>query len=88
MSSSSWSRIIFFWFPKLCCICWRQLWFFEVAAKLAEFGFVVDDNFDVVVIAVDDDDDDDDDDNDDIFDVVVVAVGLNLLLVRAALSLD
>ena len=87
MSSSSWSRIIFFWFPKLCCICWRQLWFFEVAAKLAEFGFVVDDNFDVVVIAVDDDDDDDDD-NDDIFDVVVVAVGLNLLLVRAALSLD
>ena len=44
------------------------------------FGFVAVDVFDV-----DDDDDDKDDDKDDIFDVVIVAVGLNLLLVGVAL---
>ena len=41
-------------------------------------GFVAVDVFDVVV-------DDDDDDDDDISDVVVVAVRLNLLLVRVVL---
>ena len=40
-------------------------------------GFVVVDVFDNIV----DDDDDDDDDVDNIFDVIVVAVGLNLLMV-------
>ena len=41
-------------------------------------GFVVVDVFDNIV---DDVDDDDDDDVDNIFDVIVVAVGLNLLMV-------
>ena len=41
-------------------------------------GFVVVDVFDNIV---DDDDDDDEDDVDNIFDVIVVAVGLNLLMV-------
>ena len=43
------------------------------------FGFVAVDALDVVFV------DDDDDDNDDISDVVIVAVGLNLLLVRVIL---
>ena len=28
VSSSSWPRIICFWFPKPCCFCWRELWLF------------------------------------------------------------
>ena len=42
------------------------------------FGFVAADAFDVV-------DEDDDDDDDNVSDVIVVAVGLNLLLVRVVL---
>ena len=42
-------------------------------------GFVVVDVLDDIVD--DDDNDDDDDDDDNIFDVIVVAVGLNLLMV-------
>ena len=52
--------------------------FFEIAANAVVLGFVVVDVFDNIV---DDDDDDDDDDVDNIFDVIVVAVGLNLLMV-------
>ena len=52
--------------------------FFEIAANVVVLGFVVVDVFDNIV---DDDDDDDDDDVDNIFDVIVVAVGLNLLMV-------
>ena len=55
--------------------------FFEIAAKVVVFGFVAADAFDVV----DEDDDDDDDDDDNVSDVIVVAVGLNLLLVRVVL---
>ena len=51
--------------------------FFEIAANVVVLGFVVVDVFDNIV----DDDDDDDDDVDNIFDVIVVAVGLNLLMV-------
>ena len=53
--------------------------FFEIAANVVVLGFVVVDVFDNIVD--DDDDDDDDDDVDNIFDVIVVAVGLNLLMV-------
>ena len=28
VSSSSWPGIICFWIPKLCCLCWWELWFF------------------------------------------------------------
>ena len=42
------------------------------------FGFVAADAFDVV-------DEGDDDDDDNVSDVIVVAVGLNLLLVRVVL---
>ena len=52
--------------------------FFEIAAKVVVFGFVAADAFDVV-------DEDDDDDDDNVSDVIVVAVGLNLLLVRVVL---
>ena len=52
--------------------------FFEIAANVVVLGFVVVDVFDNIV---DDVDDDDDDDVDNIFDVIVVAVGLNLLMV-------
>ena len=45
--------------------------FFEIAPKIVVFGFVAVGAFDVV---------DDGDTDDDISDVVVVAVGLNLLL--------
>ena len=53
--------------------------FFEIAANVVVLGFVVVDVFDNIVD--DDDDDDDDDDVDNIFDVIVVAVGLNLPMV-------
>ena len=52
--------------------------FFEIAANVVVLGFVV---VDVLDDIVDDDDNDDDDDDDNIFDVIVVAVGLNLLMV-------
>ena len=42
------------------------------------FGFVAADAFDVV-------DEDEDDDDDNVSDVIVVAAGLNLLLVRVVL---
>ena len=53
--------------------------FFEIAANVVVLGFVVVDVLDDIVD--DDDNDDDDDDDDNIFDVIVVAVGLNLLMV-------
>ena len=52
--------------------------FFDIAANVVVLGFVV---VDVLDDIVDDDDNDDDDDDDNIFDVIVVAVGLNLLMV-------
>ena len=54
---------------------------FDIAVKAVVFGFVVDD---VVV----DDDDNHDDDNDDVFDAIVVAVDLILLLVWVVLPLN
>ena len=50
--------------------------FFEIAPKVVVFGFVAVSAFDVV---------DDDDTDDDISNVVVIAVGLNLLLVLVVL---
>lgn len=56
----------------------RPLSFFDTAAKVVVFGFVVvDDVVDVVF-----------DENDDISDVAVVAVSLNLLIVWFILPLD
>ena len=55
---------------------------FDIAVKAVVFGFVVDD------VVVDDDDDNHDDDNDDIFDAIVVAVDLILLLVWVVLPLN
>ena len=52
--------------------------FFEIAAKVSVFGFVVVDVFNVA------DDDDDDDDDDDISDVIV-SVGLTFLIVWVVL---
>ena len=55
--------------------------FFEIAANVVVLGFVVVDVLDDIADDDDNDDDDDDDDDDDnIFDVIVVAVGLNLLM--------
>ena len=51
--------------------------FFEIAAKVSVFGFVVVDVFNVA-------DDDDDDDDDDISDVIV-SVGLTFLIVWVVL---
>ena len=49
--------------------------FFEIAAKVVVFGFVTVGAFDVAVVV----------DDDDISDVVVIAVGLNFLLVLVVL---
>ena len=51
--------------------------FFETAAKVVLFGFILVDVFHINVV-----------DDDDISDAVVVAVGINLLLVRVVLPLD
>ena len=55
----------------------RPLPFFDTAAKVVVFGFVVDYVVDVVF-----------DEDDDISDVAVVAVSLNLLIVWFILPLD
>ena len=55
--------------------------FFEIAAKVSVFGFVVVDVFNVAAAADDDDDDDDDDDISD----VIVSVGLTFLIVWVVL---
>ena len=69
----------FFWCPEPCCFCWFDLClFFDTAAKVVVFGFVV---VDYVVDVVFDEDD-------DISDVAVVAVSLNLLIVWFILPLD
>ena len=62
--------------PNLAAFVGGSSDFFEIAPKAVVFGFVAVGAFDVVY---------DDDTDEDVSDVVVVAVGLNLLLVLVVL---
>ena len=71
------SRIIFSGSLNLADFAGGNSNFFETATKVVLFGFILVDVFHINVV-----------DDDDISDAAVVAVGINLLLVRVVLPLD